>query len=191
LHSWRNHSTFHCRTRQIYQDRTDWKFTGTGPDIMDQDSLDALSQLLHTQRIGALGTLHNGSPFVSMVLTVAEPEGAGFLILASRLAWHTRDMANDPRVGLMLVEKESSERDPQTLARLSIMGEVKSIGLSDSSYPAAKDLYLQTFPSAETLFQLGDFSLYRIIPTGGRFVGGFARAFAVSPEDLRQAMRNS
>ena len=79
---------------------------------MDQDALRVLANLLHTRRVGALGTLHDGGPFVSMVLTVAEPGGAAFYFLASSLAWHTRDIVKNPRVGLMLMEEESPERDP-------------------------------------------------------------------------------
>jgi len=156
---------------------------------MDQDALRVLARLLRTRRVAALGTLHDGKPFVSMVLTVASPDGSAFYFLASGLAWHTRDIVKDPRVGLMLMEEESPERDPQALARLSITGEVTALDPGDIAYAEAGKLYLSAFPSAERYFQLGDFVLYQIQSTGGRFVGGFARAFTISPEDLKQAAR--
>ena len=124
-----------------------------------------------------------------MILTVAEADGSAFYFLASRLAWHTRDIVQNPRVGLMLMEEESAERDPQTLARLSITGDATALDPGDATYAAAKKVYLDAFPSAETYFQLGDFALYRLTPRGGRFVGGFARAFTITAEDLKRAAR--
>lgn len=156
---------------------------------MDQTALSVLARLLHTRRVAALGTNHDGSPFVSMVLTVADPDGSAFFLLASQLAWHTRDFMSDRRVSLMLTEEESPDRDPQTLARVSVTGEISAIEQNDAAYDAVRSLYLGVFPSAGSYFQLGDFSLYRITPTGGRFVEGFARAMSISPEDLKQAAR--
>jgi putative heme iron utilization protein len=34
------------------------------------------------------------------------------------------------------------------------------------------------------MFDLPDFDLFRITPTGGRFIGGFGRAFAFTAEQL-------
>jgi putative heme iron utilization protein len=158
---------------------------------MDQNALALLGRLLHTRRVAALGTHHEGFPFVSMVLTVVDPDGSAFYILASRLAWHTKDFLNDPRVSLMLTEEEKADKDPQTLARVSLTGNISALEPEHPAYESARALYVGTFPSAETYFQLGDFSLYRVKPTGGRFVGGFARAMTISPEDLRQAARLS
>jgi putative heme iron utilization protein len=158
---------------------------------MDQNALALLGRLLHTRRVTALGTNHDGYPFVSMVLTVVDPDGPAFYMLASRLAWHTKDFLNDPRVSLMMTEEEDPGKDPQSLARVSVMGTVSALEPDDAAYPAARVLYLGAFPTAETYFQLGDFSLYRITPISGRFVGGFARAMTISPEDLRQAARLS
>jgi putative heme iron utilization protein len=157
---------------------------------MNQNELAGLAGLLHTGRVAALGTLHDGSPFVSMVMTVVDPDGSGWYILASRIAWHTRDFLGDSRVSIMLVEKESPGKDPQTLARVSVLGRIAVVDPGTATYDAARSLYLGVFPDAAAYFQLGDFSLYRITPTGGRFVGGFARAMTLSPEDLKQAARS-
>jgi heme iron utilization protein len=154
---------------------------------MDQTSLGALAQLLHTRRLAALGTLHNGQPFVSMVLVALAKDGSAFYMLASRLAWHTQDILKDPHVSLMLTEEETADRDPQTLARLSVTGEARAVDPADPSYDGIRRLYITSFPSSEAYFQLGDFELYRIAPAGGRYVGGFARAFTITIEDLKRA----
>ena len=40
---------------------------------MDDASLQLLAQLIRTQRVASLGTLRDGSPFVSMVLYAPRP----------------------------------------------------------------------------------------------------------------------
>jgi heme iron utilization protein len=154
---------------------------------MDQATSGTLSKLIRTRRLAALGTLRDGHPFVSMVLVVPAEDGSAFYMLASRLAWHTQDILKDPHVSLMLTEAESPDRDPQTLARLSITGEAGVVNQEDPSYFTVRNLYLSAFPSSAQYFQLGDFDLYRIAPKGGRFVGGFARAFTITAEDLKRA----
>jgi heme iron utilization protein len=159
----------------------------SGAEIMDQATLGSLSKLIRSRRLASLGTLRDGRPFVSMVLVVPAHDGAAFYMLASRLAWHTQDILKDPHVSLMLTEPESPDRDPQTLARLSITGEATIVDREDSTYNNVHDLYLSAFPSSAQYFQLGDFELFRITPRGGRFVGGFARAFTITIEDLKRA----
>lgn len=158
---------------------------------MDQAMSATLSKLIRTRRLAALGTLRDGHPFVSMVLVVPAEDGSAFYMLASRLAWHTQDILKDPHVGLMLTEPESPDRDPQTLARLSIAGEASVIATSDPTYTHVRDLYLSVFPSSAQYLQLGDFEFYLIKPKSGRFVGGFARAFTVTQEDLKRASLQS
>jgi hypothetical protein len=47
-----------------------------------------LRELLHTQQVAALGTLHEGQPYVSMVPFALLPGGSGFVIHVSQLATH-------------------------------------------------------------------------------------------------------
>src|SRR4051794_13388898 len=62
---------------------------------MNESQTEALARLLQTREIGALGTLHDGEPFVSMVPFAVLPD-AGFVIHVSRLAAHTKDMLVNP-----------------------------------------------------------------------------------------------
>ncbi len=47
-----------------------------------------LRELLRTQQVAALGTLHQGQPYVSMVPFALLPGGSGFVIHVSQLATH-------------------------------------------------------------------------------------------------------
>ncbi len=153
---------------------------------MDAESRDKLVRLLQTQRSAALGTIREGVPLVSHVLFVPDRDLAAFYVHVSRLAWHTQDMLRDPRVGLMIAEPDRGDRNPQTLARISIGAEAHEMGRDDPAHQDVAARYLERFPEAAMTFGLGDFSFFQIRPIWARYVAGFARAFNLRPEDLRQ-----
>jgi hypothetical protein len=155
---------------------------------VDDTALASLAQLLRAQRLAALGTIHAGAPFVSMVIYAEAPDFSAFYLHLSQLALHTRDLLADPRVSLMVAEADqSASRNPLTLGRVSLQGAVAAIPADAPEHASAKALYLARFPFAEFNFTLGDFALYVFTPQSGRYVGGFARAFDLTPDDLRQA----
>lgn len=71
-----------------------------------------LRDLVHGRRTAALGTLHNGEPFVSLV-PFAVSGSNSFIIHVSGLAAHTRDMLAHSRVSLMITAVEDSDTMPQ------------------------------------------------------------------------------
>lgn len=152
---------------------------------MDTASELTLARLLRTTRLAALGTIHAGEPNLAMVAIAAESDLSAFYILVSKLGKHTGDMENDPQVSLLFTEADDNRADPQTLARLSLTGKAEPLPRDASDYPRVKDLYLKRFPKSKKLFSLGDFNLWKITPTGGRFVAGFGKAFNTVPEALR------
>jgi putative heme iron utilization protein len=156
---------------------------------MDEQSEQTLARLIRSTRIAALGTLHEGESNLAMVAYAFAGDFSAFYIHVSRLGKHTRDMERDPRVGLLIAEADDGRLDPQTLARISIRGTAEIVSRNDPGYVPAKSSYLARFPEAEQLFNLGDFNIWKITPTGGRFVAGFGRAFNIVPEALRKVSR--
>ena len=69
-----------------------------------------LRDLLGTQRIASLGTLHKGEPYVSMVPFAILPGGSGFVIHVSQLSAHTKDMLARPEVSLLVTFKNVGNR---------------------------------------------------------------------------------
>jgi putative heme iron utilization protein len=122
-----------------------------------------------------------------MVLYAVEADLGAFWLHLSQLAIHTRDITSDPRVGLMIAENDSGADDPQTLARLSIQGTAEAVAADNPEYDVARALYLSRFPAASSSFALGDFSLYRIVPSRGRYIGGFGEIHNVTAEHFRKA----
>jgi heme iron utilization protein len=153
---------------------------------MDSESEHILARLLRTTRLAALGTIHNGEPNLAMMAVAVEDDFSAFYIHVSRLGKHTGDMEKDPHVSLLLAQADDGRADPQTLARLSLQGKAEPLPRNASDYPRVKNLYLKRFPESEKLFSFGDFNLWKITPTGGRFVAGFGKAFNIVPEALRK-----
>lgn len=153
---------------------------------MDNDSLALLARMLRTQRIGALGTLRDGSPLVSMIAWAASADFSSFAMHASGLAQHTQDMLADPRVSLMIAETDDGKRNPQTLARVSIRGKSLPIA-SEAEIRGAREIYLAKFPELEPLFGLGDFRLFSLGIDSARFVAGFGKTFNLTAHDFIRA----
>ena len=158
---------------------------------MNTDLEKGLAEMIHSTRMAGLGTLRNGTPLVSMVAYLPEDNFSAFYIHVSQLAQHTKSMQADPHVGLLISEADDGRTDPQTLARISILGEAKQIAKDDASYPKIQAQYISRFPQSAPLFGFSDFGLWRVIPRFARFVAGFAQAFNLSPDALKRVAKST
>jgi hypothetical protein len=154
---------------------------------MDSDTSKALAELIRKERIAHLATLRGGAPMASMTLYRAEQDFSAFYIHVSRLAWHTQDMLQDPRVALSIAETDDARPDPFTLMRVSIRGEATQLPNEGAPFEKLKGAWLERFPEQEINFELADFSFWRIAPRDARFVAGFGRIHNLSPEQLKNA----
>jgi heme iron utilization protein len=141
----------------------------------------ALSGLLLQERIAHLATLRGGAPMASMTLYLADESFSAFYVHVSRLAWHTQDMLQDPRVALSIAESDDRRADPFTLMRVSIRGNAVQILGEDHGL---KGRWLQRFPEQAINFELADFSFWKIAPRDARFVAGFGRIHNLSAAEL-------
>lgn len=155
---------------------------------MNPTQAQTLRAILESQATAALGTLHDGEPFVSMVPFAILPDGKGFVIHVSGLAAHTRDMLHHPTVSLLVTAPQDPETPPQALPRVTVQCVARQLADEDPSYPAARMSYLGRFPDAEMTMALGDFSLFILTPLAVRLVGGFAQAANLTPLNLEQAL---
>jgi putative heme iron utilization protein len=150
------------------------------PEIPD-DTAAALARLLRGERIAHLATLRQGAPLASMTLYLPDEGFTAFHVHVSRLAWHTQDMAQDPRVALSIAETDDGRSDPFTFRRISIRGNAENL---DGEQPDLKRQWLARFPQQAINFELADFSFWRIVPRDARFVAGFGRIHNLSAAQL-------
>lgn len=125
---------------------------------------------LRAHRSGALSTLSaklGGYPFGSIV-PFALDRDCRPVILVSALAEHTRNLAADPRVSLIV---HDYAEDVQAGARLTLAGDAARL----EGDTGAQTRYLRQFTAAHDLLALGDFSFWAIAPKRLLFIRGFGR----------------
>ena len=154
---------------------------------MNRELTVVLQQLIHGRMIAALGTLHQGVPFVSMV-TFATARNGSLILHVSRLATHTQDMLDNPEVSLLITESEAVGKMPQALARATVQGRAKMLDRDSEKYADAREIYLSRFPDAAPLFEFSDFSIFVIEPVSARFIAGFGKAVTVTGDDFATAL---
>ncbi|MCB1915054.1 MAG: pyridoxamine 5'-phosphate oxidase family protein [Rhodocyclaceae bacterium] len=118
-----------------------------------------------------------GFPFVSHAPFARDGEGRVVMLL-SRLAEHSRNLAANPRVGMMAT---LGGADPQAQPRLTLVGQLHGERLT----PAGQDRYLRFHPEAGAYLGFGDFRFYRLEVSRVRLVGGFARAGWIEPDEWK------
>jgi len=154
---------------------------------MNRELTVVLQQLIHGRMIAALGTLHQGAPFVSMVPYAVARDGS-FILHVSRLAAHTRDMLDNPDVSMLITESEASGKMPQALARVTVLGRAKMLDPDSEKHTDAREVYLSRFPDAAPLFEFSDFNIFIIKPASARVIGGFGQAVTITVEDFVTAL---
>ena len=150
-----------------------------------------LRTLVRDRSAAALGTLHSGAPYVSMVPFALLEDASAFVIHVSGLAAHTRDMLADPRVSLLVIASEEAGLPAQALPRVTILGDAIRLEPDSAEHTRAREAYLKRFPDSAPLFELGDFSLFTIAPTTVRFVAGFGQAMSLTPESFAATVRGA
>jgi putative heme iron utilization protein len=134
-------------------------------------------KLLRTARVGTVASSADGQPFASLVTPACAPD-LSLLLLLSDLSEHTRHLRADPRCSV-LVTGAPQDANPQTTPRVTVTG------LAEPTIdPGLKSRYLAVHPYAVQYADFADFSLWRVRPLGGLYVGGFARAARLRAADL-------
>lgn len=149
------------------------------------EQLVRLRELVLQHRWAALATLDKeGQPDGSMVAYVFNDDMSEVYLHLSELAAHTRNLQQHPQASLIISECDNGESDPQQLSRAIVTGKVSRMEPTENAYDTARRLYLSRLPDAEPLFSFGDFRLYCFRPGKIRFVGGFAQAYTIRPDEL-------
>jgi putative heme iron utilization protein len=125
-----------------------------------------------------------GFPFGSLVAVAFDDEGAPLLLL-SRLAEHTQNLAAREQASILVVEPAPDGADPLATGRLSIVGSCRAIPADGAE--AARARFLARHPEAEPYSRFSDFAMYRLEPAAIRYVGGFGRMSWVDVEGYRRA----
>jgi heme iron utilization protein len=129
----------------------------------------------------ALATSYRGAPYVSLVLVAADLDASPLLLL-SDLAQHSRNLAFDPRVSLLL-DGTQGHADRLDGPRLSLLGRAE---IASEARLLAR--FTARHPSSAAYAGFADFRLYRILVERGHLVAGFGRIEWIDGADLRLAI---
>ena len=113
----------------------------------------------------------DGSPYGSLVLGATLPDASPVLLL-SKLAVHTQNLAHDPRASL-LYDATRNLDDPLTGARLSLTGVIEA--MPPEMTALCRTRFLARHPSAAAYADFADFVFYRLNPERAHLVAGFGR----------------
>ncbi len=125
----------------------------------------------------ALATSLAGAPYASLVLVAADLDASPLLLL-SDLAQHSRNIAVEPRVSL-LIDATEGHPDPLAAPRLSVLGRAE--GVAD---PRLLARFVARHPSSAAYAGFADFRLYRVVVERGHLVAGFGRIEWIAGGDL-------
>jgi len=138
----------------------------------------AARRLIRGRDHGALATLLEGQPYVSLVAIACDHDAAPLLLL-SDLAQHTKNLLVDRRVSL-LFEAIAGYPDPLAGPRLSVLGHAERC-----DDPGAAARFAARHPSSAQYAGFGDFHLYRVVVERGHLVAGFGRITWIEGSALR------
>jgi putative heme iron utilization protein len=137
---------------------------------------------MRTARTATLATVGgDGAPLATLVAVTDDGEGRPLFLLSS-LAEHTRNLRQRADASVLV-----SEGDGATMnrARVTFIGTVR--WLEGEEGEATKQRFVATHAEAQVWVTLKDFAPARLELTAVRFVGGFARAQALTPEEYLSA----
>ncbi len=134
-------------------------------------------QLLRRSGRAALATNMRGAPYVSLVLFVADLDATPLLLL-SDLAQHSRNIAFDPRISL-LIDATEDHPDPLTGPRLTLVGRAEAV-----PDPRLLARFVAHHPTSALYAEFADFRPYRVTAERGHLVAGFGRIHWIDRLDL-------
>lgn len=153
---------------------------------MDQDVLLAIREMITEHRLLSLAVLVDGSPDASLLPYAFRSDFAGVYVQASGLARHARGLTPGASVGVLIHANDQADGDPLQTPRLTVQATVTILDKDGEAFATAGRLFVERFPSGEMTLPLGDFNLYELTFSRGRYVAGFARAFNVGPDTFAE-----
>jgi heme oxygenase (biliverdin-IX-beta and delta-forming) len=148
------------------------------------DPVRSARTLLRAARRASLGTLDaDGRAYVSLVGVASDEDGAP-LLLVSRLARHTANLAADPRASLLAAEVGAG--DPLAHPRVTLFGRCVP-----ADKAAKKARWLSRLPETALYYDFADFNMLRLEPEGAHLVAGFGRIVDLAWDEIRTGIEDA
>jgi putative heme iron utilization protein len=149
--------------------------------MREMDATDCARALMAQATTAALGTLSpDGYPVTTLVAVAPNAAGAPLLLL-SRLALHTKNLAADPRASLLLRDEGAADPGGAPLARprVTLVGRILA-----SAEASDRACFLARHPQARAYAGFTDFGFYAMAIQRAHLVAGFGRIVELAGTDL-------
>jgi putative heme iron utilization protein len=111
--------------------------------------------------------------------------GSACYLYLSALARHTTNLLTNPAIGLLFIEAEAKTRNLFARRRIILRGEVEIVARESPQFAIVMTEFKIRFGDFINVVEpLQDFQLFKIDPTSGRFIRGFAQAFELTGPGL-------
>lgn len=109
----------------------------------------------------------------------------GFYIFISNIAKHCHNLKENGKVALMMIQDEQDAKVIYARQRLSFDAHAELIAPDSPEWnQGLQALYLRHGEVVKELSTMGDFNLFKLIPTDGLYVKGFGKAFRISADEI-------
>jgi heme iron utilization protein len=127
----------------------------------------------------------DGKPDASYAVHVFHDNA--YYVYISELARHTENLMHSGKVSLMFIENEEQAQNLFARQRMTLECSASAVERDSKHFDQILDLFEQRFGTIiQMLRSLTDFHLFRIEPQSGSYVRGFAQAYHLYGEGLRQ-----
>ena len=149
----------------------------------DAEAILLAKELIRTARYAVIATLEpgTGNPVATRVGLATDIDGTP-TILVSALSAHTPALLADPRCSLLV--GEPGKGDPLAHPRVTVHARARQIQRESEEHVRIERRYIAHNPKAKLYVGLGDFTFFRLEPTGASLNGGFGKAYALKADEL-------
>ncbi len=143
-----------------------------------------VDRFLHSRKSLMLSTLDkDGMPFSSYApFTVYQQH---LFIFISQLALHTQHLIDHPQASILLIEDEDNCDDVFARMRLTYQIKANVIGRDTELWSQViEEMTMRLGDRMTLLSQLGDFVLFQLTPSTGRYIKGFGKAYELTGDSL-------
>jgi putative heme iron utilization protein len=108
-------------------------------------------------------------------------------LFLSDLAQHGKNLKANPAISVLMIESEAKVSNQFARKRIVLKGKVELIPRSDELFDEVMAQFRGRFgPFIDVIQSFEDFKLFRLMPSSGQYVRGFAQAFELTGERLEQ-----
>ena len=145
----------------------------------------AKDELIANMKTIIISTVSNGlNPNASYAPSVVGSGGSLYIYISS-LSRHTKNLVNNPKASIMIIEDESHSENIFGRKRFTMDVTCHKVKRDSDQWLNIIEIMEHKFGETVTFLKdMTDFHMFKLVPQSGLLVHGFARAFRFDGENL-------